>query len=94
MVVRRLQPRIAKHLIGTPFTDFASLTSALLGVEEGIARGLWPYSSPRDPKGKESLVGRSPYVYTISSSRQRVTRCCQVAPQSIEAYSPYLRLNT
>ena len=57
MVVRRLQPRIAKHLIGLPFIDFASLTSTLFGVEEDIARGLWPYSSLRDPMGKESLVG-------------------------------------
>ena len=45
MVVRRLQPRIARHLIGMPFTDFASLTSAIFGVEEGIARGLWSDSS-------------------------------------------------
>ena len=34
MVVRRLQPMIVRHLIGMTFTDFASLTSALLGVEE------------------------------------------------------------
>ena len=40
-----------------PFIDFASLTSALFGVEEGIVRGLWPDSFPRVPKGKEPLVG-------------------------------------
>ena len=28
MVVRRFRPRIVRHLIGIPFTDFASLTSA------------------------------------------------------------------
>ena len=28
MVVRRFQPMIVRHLIGIPFTDFASLTSA------------------------------------------------------------------
>ena len=55
MVVRRLQPRIARHLIGIPFIDFASLTSALFSVEEGIAIGLWPDSSPTDPKGRKPL---------------------------------------
>ena len=58
MVVRRLQPKIARHLILMPFTDFTSLTSTLFSVEEGIARGLWPDSSPNNPKGKEPLVGR------------------------------------
>ena len=52
MVVRRLNPRISRHLIGMSFIDFSSLTSALFGLEEGIARGLWPNSSLRDPKGK------------------------------------------
>ena len=42
-----------------PFIDFASLTSALFGVEEGIARGLWQDSSLRDPKGNEPLVGHN-----------------------------------
>ena len=91
MVVRRLQPRIVRHLIGMPFIDFASLTLALFGVEEGIARGLWLDSSPRDPKGKEPLVGQSSNVYTVSSSRQRVTRCSRAAPRFVEAYSPYPR---
>ena len=67
MVVKRLQPKIARYLIGIPFTDFTSLTSTLFGVEEGITRGLWPYSSPRDPKWKKPLVWKSPDVYTISS---------------------------
>ena len=56
MVVRRLQPRISRHLIGVPFNNFTSLTSALFSVEEGIARGLLPNSSPTDPKGKQLLV--------------------------------------
>ena len=50
-----MKPRIARHLIRIPFTDFASLTSAIFGVDEGIARGLWPDSSPIDPKGKKLL---------------------------------------
>ena len=92
MVVRRLQPRIVRHVIGMPFTNFASLTSTLFGVNEGIARGVWPDSSPRDPKEKEPLVGQSSNVYTVSSSsRQRVTKCYRVAPRSVKAYSPYPR---
>ena len=55
MVVRRLQLRIARHLIRISFTYLASLTSALFSVEEGIARGLWLDSSPTDPKGKKLL---------------------------------------
>ena len=46
MAVRRLQPRIARHLIGMTFKNFSSSSSALFGVEEGIPRGLWPDSSP------------------------------------------------
>ena len=91
MVVRRLYPRISRHLIGMPFTNFTLLTSTLFGVEEGIARGFWQDSSPKDPKGKEPLAGQSPDVYTVSSSRQRVTRCRRAAPRSTEAYSPYPR---
>ena len=86
MVVRRLQPRIARHLIGIPFTNFTLLTSTLFSVEKGIARGLWPDSSPRDPKGKEPLLGQSLNVYTVSSLRQRVTSCRRATPRSIEAY--------
>ena len=91
MVVRRLNPRISRQLIGMSFIDFSSLTSALFGLEEGIARGLWPNSSLRDLKGKEPLVGQSPDVYTFSSSRLRVTRCRRVAPRYVEAFSPYPR---
>ena len=52
MVVRRLRPRIVKHLIGMPFTDFTSLNSSPFGVDEDIARGLCPNSSPTDSMGK------------------------------------------
>ncbi|RVX14855.1 hypothetical protein CK203_012089 [Vitis vinifera] len=42
MIMRSLQPRFARHLMGFPHTDFGSLEQALYGIEEGIARGLWP----------------------------------------------------
>ena len=35
MVLRSLQPRIARHVVGVPFTDFGSLVSALYDVECG-----------------------------------------------------------
>ena len=48
MILRSLQPRFSKHLMGFPYNDFGSLVQALYGIEEGIARELWPKSSPSD----------------------------------------------
>ncbi|RVX02231.1 hypothetical protein CK203_025418 [Vitis vinifera] len=53
MVLRSLQPRIARHVVGVPFTDFGSLVLALYDVEDGISKGLWTDSSPSDVKGKK-----------------------------------------
>ena len=55
MILRSLQPRFARHLMEFPHTDFRSLVQALYGIEEGIARGLWPESSPTDSKEKKPL---------------------------------------
>ncbi|RVW21342.1 Transposon Ty3-I Gag-Pol polyprotein [Vitis vinifera] len=60
MILRSLQPRFARHLMGFPHTDFGSLVQALYGIEEGIARGLWPESSPSDSKRKKPLGGQRP----------------------------------
>ncbi|WJZ96846.1 hypothetical protein VitviT2T_015493 [Vitis vinifera] len=60
MVLRSLQSRIAKHVVGAPFTDFGSLVMALYDVEDGISRGLWTDSSPSDVKGKKPFVGPRP----------------------------------
>ena len=57
MILRSLQPKFARHLIGFPHTDFGSLLQALYGIEGGIVRGLWPESSPSDPKGKNPSGG-------------------------------------
>ena len=46
MIMRSLQPRFARHLMGFPQIDFGSLVQALYGIEEGISRGLWADSSP------------------------------------------------
>ena len=58
MIMRSLQPRFARHLMGFQHTDFGSLVHALYGIEEGISRGLWADSSPSDSKGKNQ--GRDP----------------------------------
>ena len=52
MIVRRLQPKIARHVIGVPFTNFGSLLMAIFSVKNNLARGLWPDSFPIDSKGK------------------------------------------
>ena len=60
MIMRSLQPRFARHLMGFPQTDFGSLVQALYGIEEGISRGLWADSSPSDSKGKKPGSGPRP----------------------------------
>ena len=60
MIMRSLQPRFARHLMGFPQTDFGSLVQDLYGIEEGISRGLWADSSPSDSKGKKPGSGPRP----------------------------------
>ena len=75
MVLRSLQPRISKHVVGVPFADFGSLVMALYDVEDNISRELWTDSSPSDIKGKKPFVGpRSADVSAIVSSSQRPLR--------------------
>ena len=75
MVMRSLQPRIAKHVAGVPFTDFGYLVLALYDVENGISRGLWTNSSPSDVKWKKPFGGqRSVDVSAIGSTSQRPPR--------------------
>ncbi|RVW18051.1 hypothetical protein CK203_113340 [Vitis vinifera] len=70
MIMKSLQPRFARHLMGFPHVDFGSLVQALYGIEEGIARGLWPDSSPLDSKGKKPAIGQRPGdVSAISTVR-------------------------
>ncbi|RVW96013.1 hypothetical protein CK203_027698 [Vitis vinifera] len=58
MVLRNLQPMIARHVVEVPFTDFGSLVFALYNVEDGISRGLWADSSPVDVKRKKPFGGK------------------------------------
>ena len=90
MVLRSLQPRIARHVVGVPFADFGSLVMALYDVEDGISRGLWTDSSPSDIKGKKPFVGpRSADVSAIVSSSQRPLRRHQPISQFSEPHSSY-----
>ena len=75
MIMRSLQPRFARHLMGFPETDFSLLVQALYGIEEGMSRGLWADSSPSDSKGKKSGSGPKPLdVGTIGMTRHRSSR--------------------
>ena len=53
MIMRILQPRYAKHLMGVPIMDYKALIEALYGIEDGMAHGLWSDSSFSDSKGKK-----------------------------------------
>ncbi|RVW89169.1 hypothetical protein CK203_040234 [Vitis vinifera] len=89
MILRSLQPRFARHLMGFPHTDFGSLVQALYVIEEGIARGLWSESSPIDSKGKKPSGGqRSGDVGAISSAGMRPPRRYQTVRQTPEFYYP------
>ena len=75
MIMRRLQSRLARHLMGFPHTNFGSLVQALYGIEEGISRGLWADSSPSDSKGKKPGSGPRPSdVGAIGMTRHRSPR--------------------
>ena len=90
MLLRSLQPRIARHVVGVPFADFGSLVLALYDVEDDISRGLWTDSSPSDIKGKKPFAGqRSVDVSAIGSSSQRPLRRHQPVPQLSEPHSSY-----
>ena len=90
MVLRSLQPRIARHVVGVPFTDFGYLVLALYDVEDSISRGSWTDSSPSNVKGKKPSRGqRSVNVSAISSSSQTPPRRHQPVLYIPEAYSSY-----
>ena len=59
IVLRNLQPRFTRHLMGIPFQDFRSLVQANFSVEKGIVGGLWTDPTP-SPKNKRRKPIRSP----------------------------------
>ena len=85
MIMRSLQPRFARHLMGFPHIDFGSFVQALYGIGEGITRGLWADSSFPDSKGKKSRSGpRSSDIGVISTSSHRFSRGPQTHRQSAD----------
>ena len=70
MIMGSLQPRFARHLMRFLHLDFGSLVQTLYGIEEGIAKGLWPESSLSDLKGKKPTIRqRLGDVNAISATR-------------------------
>ena len=69
--------------------DFGSLVWALYGIEEGIARGLQPKSSPSDSNGKKPSRGQRPRdMGTISSAGSGSPRFYQTFRKTLRAYYP------
>ncbi|XP_010658312.1 uncharacterized protein LOC104881102 [Vitis vinifera] len=72
MVLRNLQPRFARHLMGIPFQDLRSLVHAAFSVEEAIAQGLWtntttsPDSKGKKPSESSTRFGEEPYIAQTS----------------------------
>ena len=75
--------------MGFPHVDFRSLVQELYGIEEGIARGLWPEFSSSNSKGKKPANGqRSGDVSAISATRLRPHRYYQIVGQNSGVYYP------
>ena len=89
MVLRSLQPKIARHVVGVPFTNFGSLVLALYDVEDGISGGLWTDSSPSDVKWKKPFGWqRSIDMSAIGSTSQRPRHL--PVPQLLETHPSYV----
>ena len=89
MVLRNLQPRFARHLVGIPFQDLKSLVHAAFSVKEAIARGLWTDIAPSPDSKGQKLVGsfsRSGEVGVISYQHQRPAHHLPYRPPTIKAH--------
>ena len=85
MIIRSLQPRYARHLMGFPQTDFGFLVQTLDGIKEGISRGLWVDSSPSNSKEKKSgSRPRSSSVDTICMMGHRSPHWPQTQRQYLD----------
>ncbi|KAL6346575.1 hypothetical protein AAG906_000193 [Vitis piasezkii] len=91
MVLRSLQPRIARHVVGVLFVDFGSLVLALYDVEDGILRVLWTDSSPSDVKGKKPLGGQRIGIERPPVSYTATEQPCYVAQFAARPTTPYPR---
>ena len=95
MIMRSLQPRFVRHLIGFPYMDFGYLVQALYGIEEDIATGLWPESSLSNSKGKRPTnIQRLADISAISAIRSRPPRHYQTVGHTSGVYyllSPHVQ---
>ena len=94
MVLRNLQPRFTKCLVGIPFQDLKSLVHAVFSVKEVIAQELWTnIAHSPDSKGNK-LVGSSRTsgeVATISYQHQRPAHHSPYRPPTVRAHLSHLQ---
>ena len=89
MVLRNLQPRFARHLMGIPFQDLRSLVHAAFSVEEAIAQGLWTNTTTSpDSKGKKPSESSTRFgeVGAISYQHQRPAYHSPYRPPIVRAH--------
>ncbi|RVW47403.1 hypothetical protein CK203_105889 [Vitis vinifera] len=83
------QTEVAPPPVTLPIPTLEDPHTRLYGIKEGIARELWPKSSPIDSKGKKSSGGqRSGDVGAISSAGMRPPRHYQTVRQTSGFYYP------
>ena len=94
MVLRNLQLRFAKRLVGIPFQDLRSLVHVAFSVEEAIARGLWTnIATSPDSKGKKPFgsSSRSGEVGVFSYQHQRPAHHSPYRPPIVRAHFSHLQ---
>ncbi|KAL6348492.1 hypothetical protein AAG906_008947 [Vitis piasezkii] len=92
MVLRNLQSRFARCLVGIPFQDLKSLVQAAFSVEEAIARGLWTDTTPSpDSKGKKPIgpFSKSGEVGAISYQHRRPAHHSLYRPPIVTTHFPH-----
>ncbi|RVW61620.1 Transposon Ty3-I Gag-Pol polyprotein [Vitis vinifera] len=82
MVLRSLQPRIARHVVGAPFTDFGSLVMALTRPVDVSAIGSSSQRPPRRHQPVPQLLETHP-SYTPQQFRPRAP--CPAFDQTYQA---------
>ncbi|KAL6316962.1 hypothetical protein AAG906_024500 [Vitis piasezkii] len=86
----QLDQRVNQRDMDSQVVTIDQFVAAMASIqEEGIARGLWPESSPSDSKGKKPSRGQRPRdVSVISSVGSRSPKRYQTFGQTSGAYYP------
>ncbi|RVX00888.1 Transposon Ty3-I Gag-Pol polyprotein [Vitis vinifera] len=82
MVLRSLQPRIARHVVGAPFTDFGSLVMALIEAVDVSVIG----SSSQRPLRRHQPIPQFPEPHSSYASHQYRPRAPR--PAYDQTYTP------